>query len=240
MPRFSGGEWRGAFAALLFDLDGTLLDTVRDIALALNRTLEEQGLDPLPEDSVRRMIGRGSPILIERAAAMRGCKLDPPGHAAMLERFFHHYDEVERSDAASARPFSGAADALHRLHGAGFRTAVVTNKHHRFATGLLDRLELAPFIDVVIGGDSCPRRKPDPLPLIAACERLGVPASAALMVGDSVNDVEAARAAGMPVACVSYGYNEGRDARTLDCDVLLDSLIELPPLLERMPQSSRA
>jgi phosphoglycolate phosphatase len=232
--------WRGrAFAALLFDLDGTLLDTVRDIALALNRTLEERSIEPLSEEAVRRMIGRGSPMLIERAAASSGRVLDAATHAAMLERFFHHYDEVEQSDAGSARPFAGAAEGLRALHGAGFRTAVVTNKHHRFAAGLLDRLGLAPFVDVVIGGDSCPRRKPDPLPLLVACERLGVGPSAALMVGDSVNDVDAARAAGMPIACVSYGYNEGRDPRTLDCDVLLDSLADLPPLLRPVSESPR-
>ena len=86
-------------------------------------------------------------------------------------------------------------------------------------------------LDVVVGGDTCERRKPDPQPLLFSCESLHVPATESLMVGDSVNDVQAARAAGIPVICVSYGYNEGRDPRTLDCDALLDSLSELPPLL---------
>jgi len=108
---------------------------------------------------------------------------------------------------------------------------VVTNKQHRFAVALFKRLGLAAWIDAVVGGDTCARRKPDPQPLLFACESLKVPPAATLMVGDSVNDVQAARGAGIPIVCVSYGYNEGRDPRTLDCDLLLDSLTELPPLL---------
>jgi phosphoglycolate phosphatase len=108
---------------------------------------------------------------------------------------------------------------------------VVTNKQFRFADALLRRLGLSVWVDLVIGGDTCERRKPDPQPLLFACESLQVPPSGSLMVGDSVNDVEAARAAGIAVVCVSYGYNEGRDPQTLDCDALLDSLAELPALL---------
>jgi phosphoglycolate phosphatase len=93
-------------------------------------------------------------------------------------------------------------------------------------------LDLADWVDVVVGGDTCVRRKPDPQPLLFACESLHVAPSESLMVGDSVNDVQAARAAAIPVICVSYGYNEGRDPRTLECDLLLDSLAELPPLLQ--------
>jgi phosphoglycolate phosphatase len=232
MPSNDAAHWRGRpISALLFDLDGTLLDTVRDIALALNRTMADYGFAAFADDQVRHMIGRGSPILIQRAAAEQGRSLDAAAHAAMVERFFHHYEEVEESDAGTARPFAGAVEALRAVHACGLRTAVVTNKHHRFAVGLLERLRLAAWVDVVIGGDSCARRKPDPEPLLVACERLEVGVKRALMVGDSVNDVEAARAAGMPVVCVSYGYNEGRDPATLDCDALLGTLEQLPALL---------
>ena len=96
---------------------------------------------------------------------------------------------------------------------------------------MLERLELAALVDVVIGGDTCEQRKPEPGPLLLACRRLDVSVEDSLMVGDSLNDTSAARAAGMPVVCVTYGYNEGRDPRTLDCDALLASLAELPPLL---------
>jgi phosphoglycolate phosphatase len=233
MHKGTGAQWRGRpLSAVLFDLDGTLLDTVADIALALNRTLCEYGAQALAENDVRGMIGRGSPILIERALAAQGRALDPKLQAAMVERFFHHYGELEESNEDRAQPYAGAADALCEIHGAGLRTAVVTNKQHRFAVALFKRLGLASWVDVVVGGDTCARRKPDPQPLLFACQSLQVPAAAALMVGDSVNDVQAARGAGIPIVCVSYGYNEGRDPRTLQCDLLLDSLAELPPLLQ--------
>ena len=228
-----GAHWRGQrLAAVLFDLDGTLLDTVADIALALNRTMVEYDCKPLAEDEVRRMIGRGSPVLIERAAASQGRIIDAATQAEMNERFFHYYARLEESNEDSAQPYAGAAESLRILHEAGLRIAVVTNKQHRFAAGLLRRLDLARWVDVVVGGDTCARRKPDPQPLFFACESLQVPPSESLMVGDSANDVQAARAAGIPVVCVSYGYNEGRDPRTLECDLLLDSLTELPALLQ--------
>jgi phosphoglycolate phosphatase len=225
-------HWRGQrLAAVLFDLDGTLLDTAADIALALNRTMVEYECKPLAEDDVRRMVGRGSPILIERAVAAQDRIIDAATQAAMLERFFHHYGQLEESNEDTAQPYTGVAESLRTLHDAGLRTAVVTNKQHRFAGALLDRLGLADWVDVVVGGDTCARRKPDPQPLLFACDSLHVPPSESLMVGDSVNDVQAARAAGIPIVCVSYGYNEGRDPRTLECDLLLDSLAELPALL---------
>ena len=233
MPSPGDAHWRGQrVAAVLFDLDGTLLDTLADIASALNRTMVERDCKPLAEADVRGMIGRGAPILIERAAASQGRFIDAAAQAAMTERFFHHYGQLEESNEHSARPYAGAAESLRILHDAGLRTAVVTNKQHRFAAALLNRLGLAHWVDVVVGGDTCPQRKPDPQPLLFACESLHVPPSSALMVGDSVNDVQAARAAGIPIVCVSYGYNEGRDPRSLECDVLLDSLAELPALLQ--------
>jgi phosphoglycolate phosphatase len=233
MHKFAGVHWRGRpLSAVLFDLDGTLLDTAGDIALALNRAIAEYGWTELAESDVRAMIGRGSPILIERAAAAQGRALDNVTQAAMVERFFHYYGELEKADEDRARPYTGAAEALRSVHDAGLHTAVVTNKQHRFAGALLKRLGLESWIDVVVGGDTCERRKPDPQPLLFACESLRVPASQALMVGDSVNDVQAARAAGIPVVCVSYGYNEGRAPDTLNCDSLLDSLAALPALLE--------
>lgn len=214
--------------ALLFDLDGTLLDTARDIALALARAFADHGhAAPTPE-AVRRMIGKGAPILVERAAAAMALPLDSARHAALLERFFHHYGRLQEADECAAEPYPGAREALAALHAAGLPLAVVTNKQHRFACGLLERRALAPYLRLVVGGDSCERRKPDPMPLLHACAQLGVAPAQAWMIGDSVNDVQAARAAGMPVYCVPYGYNEGADPRTLPCDGLLETLAELP------------
>ena len=241
MHKSAAAVWRGRpVSAVLFDLDGTLLDTAADIALALNRTMTEYGCKTMTEDDVRRMIGRGAPILIERAAAAQDRPIDDATQGAMVERFFHHYGELDRSNEDRAQPYDGAAEALAAVHGAGLRTAVVTNKQHRFVGTLLERLSLAAWVDVVVGGDTCARRKPDPQPLLFACESLRVAPAESLMVGDSVNDVLAARAAGIPVVCVSYGYNEGRDPRTLECDSLLDSLDELPGLLQiRRPPAGR-
>jgi phosphoglycolate phosphatase len=225
-------QWRGrALEAILFDLDGTLLDTAADIAEALNRTLAEHGWPPVPPGEVRRMIGRGAPMLIERAAVFQNRAPDAAGQAAMVERFFHHYGFLEESGEFKAEAYAGAAECLRALHEAGLRIAVVTNKQHRFANGLLKKLGLSPWVDCIVGGDSCPRRKPDPAPLLFACEQIQVAPSRALMVGDSTNDVQAARGAGIPVLCVPYGYNEGADPRNLPCDGFVESLGDLPGLL---------
>jgi phosphoglycolate phosphatase len=224
--------WRGQpVNCVLFDLDGTLFDTASDIASALNRVLGEFALEPLPVTEVARMIGRGSPVLVERALAARGLSWGEAQRAAMAQRFLHHYGELEENGEAVAQPYPAVGETLERLHGAGLPIAVVTNKVWRFANALLHRLDYMRFINVVVGGDTCERRKPDPQPLLFACEALGVPSTQALMVGDSVNDVKAARAAGIPVVCVPYGYNEGQDSRTLACDAMIDSLADLPRLL---------
>jgi phosphoglycolate phosphatase len=228
----STAAWRGQpLEGVLFDLDGTLLNTAADIARALNRALAERGWAPLAVGEVSRMIGRGSPILIERAAAVRGHALNAADGAAMLERFFHHYAALEERNESDAQPYPGVGEALRTLHQAGLRIAVVTNKQRRFADDLLHRLDLMRWIDVVVGGDTCERRKPDPQPLLFACQSLAVSPSRALMVGDSINDVTAARAARIPIVCVPYGYNEGQDPSTLTCDVMIENLADLRFLL---------
>lgn len=225
-------------AAVLFDLDGTLLDTVDDIALALNRTLAERAWQPVASGDVRQLIGRGAPLLIRRAAALQGRVLDDDGFQVMVERFLEHYSALEHRNECAALPFDGAASALQRLHGAGLRIAVVTNKQQRFAESLLRLRGLGRWVDLTVGGDTCERRKPDPQPLLYACATFGVPPGAALMVGDSINDVQAARAAGVSVVCVPYGYNEGQDPRQLPCDALIESLADLPAMVLHEPQTA--
>ncbi len=217
----------------MFDLDGTLLDTVAAISTGLNRALSEQRLGPVPQAQVRDMIGGGGPILITRALAWLGVALPEGDRAALLQRYFLHYERIETGAEHSARVYPGATEALERLHRMGLKLAVVTNKPQKLAFGLLQRLGLTQWIQVVLGGDSCERRKPDPLPLQAACAAMRIGPEHALMVGDSVNDVLAAHAAGMPVVCVPYGYNEGNDPRQLPCDAFIETLAELPGLLSR-------
>jgi phosphoglycolate phosphatase len=193
----------------------------------------ESGWAPIAERDVRRMIGRGGQVLVERAAQSQQRTLDADTIAKLVERFFHHYGALEESHESVTEPYEGVMDALRRLRQAGLRSAVVTNKQHRFAEEVLRRLGLQPWIDLIVGGDSCERRKPDPQPLLYACEQLRLAPSRMLMVGDSINDVQAARAARTGVTRVTYGYNEGQDPRTLPCDAWIDSLTELPGLLLR-------
>ncbi|HEY6133046.1 MAG TPA: phosphoglycolate phosphatase [Rubrivivax sp.] len=225
-------SWRGVpLQAVLFDLDGTLLDTAGDIALALRRAFGARGLAGPAEADVRLMIGRGAPLLVERACVALGQTLDAEAKATLVEGFFHYYGRLQDDDECAAEPYAGAREALQALHAAGLPLAIVTNKQQRFALGLLKRLGLAPYLSLVVGGDTCERRKPDPQPLQWACAQLGADTARTLMVGDSVNDVLAARAAGTPVVCVPYGYNEGQDSRTLPCDAMVETLADLPAML---------
>ncbi len=227
-------HWLGRpLHAVLFDLDGTLVDTATDIALALGLALAEQRLPALPVAAVRTMIGRGAAVLVERALDSCGAQLADDAQRALLASYHHHYaalhDELQ-GGGSTARAYGGASDALAALHEFGLRLAVVTNKPQAVALRLLQRLGLSPWFDLVVGGDNADAagRKPGGEPLLHACDAMGVAPQHALMVGDSAVDVAAARAAGMPVLCVPYGYNEGTDARALEADGFVDTLAELP------------
>ena len=217
--------------AVLFDLDGTLVDTAGDIAHALNLALDEVGLARARLEDVRDRVGRGGPILIERTLQAAGVALDADGRSRLHDRFIHHYHALHQSGESRAVAYPGANSALSQLAGQGLQLAVVTNKQRSLAVRTLQATGLASNLKVVVGGDSGPHRKPHPGPLLAALEELGVAAEAGLMVGDSTNDVAAARGAGLPVWVVPYGYNEGQDPRELPCDGIIESLAELPALL---------
>jgi phosphoglycolate phosphatase len=229
---FDPPQWKGrTLQAVLLDLDGTLLDTVDDITTVLNQALGEQQLGPLAPREVRALIGRGAPTLIARAVARLGTSAIGADHTVLLDRFCFHYGRLHMFDECTASVYPGAREGLGKLYALGLRLAVVTNKKTHFAVTLLKRLGLSDCIQVVVGGDSCARRKPDPQPLYFACDALRVDPAQALMVGDSMTDVLAARAAGLPVVCVPYGYNEGGDPRTLACDAFIETLADLPTLL---------
>lgn len=230
-------EGPGALQALLFDLDGTLLDTAEDIASALNRALGEQQAAPLKPERVRELIGRGAPMLVQRVIARLQPRPWPVDAELLLQRFYFHSDQIQQAHEYRARPYRGVAQGLAQLHAQGLRLAVVTNKSRHAAVALLAELQLADFIEVVVGGDCVAQRKPHPEALLLACEALKVEVGHALMVGDSATDVLAARAAGMRIVCVPYGYNEGADPRTLSCDALVESVADLPQLLFGGPSS---
>lgn len=217
--------------AVLFDLDGTLGDTAVDIAGALNRALAEQGLPRLSAAQVRALIGRGVPTLVERAVALLGAARESADARLLLEGFHSHYERMQQRDEIQARAYPGVAQGLAELRALGLRLAVVTNKPKKASADLLVRWQLSRWIDIVIAGDDSVHRKPHPQPLLNACQELGVLPDEALMVGDSLTDVLAARNAGLAVVCVTYGYNEGADPRGLPCDALIGTIDELPGLL---------
>ncbi|HEX7055408.1 MAG TPA: phosphoglycolate phosphatase [Burkholderiales bacterium] len=205
--------------AVLLDLDGTLLDTAPDIAQAANAMLAEQGLPPLPADTVREFIGSGIPKLVERCLEAAGA----PTSEAALASFRVHY---ERLNGGASSPYPGAAAALGRLRAAGLRLACVTNKAAAYTLPLLEKTGLAPFFDAVVAADQVGRRKPDPEPFLHACRELGASPGEAVVIGDSANDAQGARAAGCRVLLVCYGYSEGRDVREIDSDGVVDTLGE--------------
>ena len=225
----NGADAAGAIRAVIFDLDGTLVDTAGEIAAALNRTLEELGLASLEQVAVEALIGRGVHSLVERALAMTegGALIDV--HAA-VERFEAHYAQTVGTDA---RLFPGVMSGLRSFAEAGLAMSVVTNKPRFFTELLLERSEVAPFFKAVVAGDDGIKRKPAADMLLAACERMGSRPGETLMLGDSDNDVVAARAAGCPVWCVPYGYNEGRGPETLACDRLVDTVDEAAAAIAR-------
>jgi phosphoglycolate phosphatase len=218
--------------AVIFDLDGTLVDTASEIAAALNRTLEELGLSRIEPAAVEALIGRGVRSLVERALAKAegGALIEV---TAAVERFEAHYAQTVGTDA---RLFAGVMPGLRRLAEAGIAMSVVTNKPRFFTEMLLERLEVAPLMKAVVAGDDGIRRKPNADMLLAACERMGSAPGQSLMLGDSDNDVVAARAAGCPVWCVPYGYNEGRGPETLQCDRLVQTIEEAARLIAPAPR----
>ena len=211
--------------AIAFDLDGTLLDTVHDLALAMNRLFAERALAPIATARVADLIGKGMPNLVRRAfAEVSGRAADDAEVGALLDRFGAIYAGVLGTRTVL---FGGVVDGLARLHAAGYPLAVVTNKARDFIAPHLARAGLARYFATCVGAGDALAVKPDPAPLRVAAERLGVPVSRMLMVGDSGNDARCARAAGCPVVILPYGYNEGAPVQAIDCDGIVDSIATL-------------
>lgn len=220
-----------AVRAVMIDLDGTLLDTIPDLAAATNLMLGHLGHEPLPLAVVRTYVGKGIPRLVERALArdIEG-RADAATLAAALPVFERFYTEV---NGRHTTIYPGVREGLELFRAAGFRLACVTNKSGAFTGPLLERMALAHFFELTVAGDTLPRKKPDPMQLLHACTQFGVPPEYMLMIGDSANDAQAARAAGCPVFCVPYGYNEGQAVQSLDVDAIVGSLVDCIPLIKK-------
>lgn len=233
-------SWTQLQAAIV-DLDGTMVDTLGDFEVALNRALADLDLPPVPRAWVQQTVGKGSEHLIRSVLAHQLALSEQTGAGKLCPsrsvenlfepawlRYQHHYLAIN-GDFAAVYP--GVIEGLQQLRSAGLQLACLTNKPLSFAKPLLQAKGLAPFFTHVFGGDSFARKKPDPLPLLKTCEALGVQPAQALMVGDSSNDAQAARAAGCPVVLVRYGYNHGEPVDAVDADAHVDTLTQIAPLM---------
>lgn len=217
------------FEAAIIDLDGTMVDTLGDFVAVLQLMLRDL---PVPYSEyvvqsqvVERLVGKGSENLIRNVLRLADpqCAADTENglYAMAWERYQYHYSHV---NGQFARVYDGVNDGLQQFTSWGWRLACVTNKPTAFAKELLQAKGLSGYFSVVLGGDACERKKPDPQPLIKACEMLGVSTERTLMVGDSSNDAQAARAAGCPVLLVTYGYNHGLPIQAVDADAFTQAL----------------
>lgn len=217
--------------AIAIDLDGTMLDTVEDLAIAVNHMLDELRLPALELALVRTFVGKGIANLVARS--LRAALGREPEEALLLRAMPLYEGHYDRVNGRTTTIYPGVEEGLDRLAAAGFPLACITNKLARFTAPLLDRIGFARYFSLVVCGDTLPKRKPDPLPLTHAAAHFGVAPGELLMIGDSLNDAEAARAAGCPIFCVTYGYNEGADVRTLDVDAIVPTLAEAANLVRR-------
>ena len=215
-------------SAVTIDLDGTLADTIPDLAAGANAMLAELGRPGLGLERIRTFVGKGIPKLVERTLT------ESFGDAALMDRALAAFERCyAECNGRHSALYPGVSEGLEALRKMGVPLACVTNKSGRFTVPLLEQLGLARYFEQVIAGDTLAQKKPDPAQLLHACRGFGVAPGEMLVIGDSVNDAEAARAAGCPIFCVTYGYNEGRDVRELDVDAIVASLVEATRLIEK-------
>ena len=224
------GQAALAGAVIAFDLDGTLIDTAPDLIGTLNWLLAEEGLTPLGLDEARPFIGRGARWMIERGYQAAGAPLEATRIQPLFDRFLVHYNA---HIADESRPFPGVVAALEALKADGARLAVCTNKLTGLSRTLLDALDLSRLFDAVVGADAAPAAKPDPRHLEAAIAAAGGSKDRAILVGDAATDAGAARAAGVPLILVTFGYTE-TPAAELEPDILIDHFDALPAACLRL------
>ena len=211
--------------AVLLDLDGTLLDTLPDLAAAANAMRQALGMPALDESLIRTFVGKGADNLIARslAASLEAPEPDPKTFEIAKHHFFEHY---QANNGRLTQIYPGVTEGLIALTDLGLQLAVVTNKPYEFSIPLLEQTDLLRHLQLVVGGDTCARRKPDAEPILYACQQLGYSPAASLTIGDSINDALAARAAGGSVLAVPYGYNEGAPVTDLPVDGIVPTVLE--------------
>ena len=217
--------------AVVIDLDGTLLNTAPDLAHAAELMMADLGR-PCPSlETISTYIGNGVSRLVKRV--LTG-EMDAEPEAALFEQaivsYQKHYGEHV---SLHSRPFDGVVEGLDAFRAMGLHVACITNKAEQFTLPLLKDTGLIGYFELVLSGDALPKRKPDPLPLLHACEVFKVKPAELLLIGDSLNDTQAARAAGCPVFCVPYGYNRGRPVAELDLDAVVPTLAEAAKMVTK-------
>ena len=214
---------------VLIDLDGTLVDSVPDLAFSIDQMLIDLDMPVRGEDKVKHWVGNGIERLVKRALvnAMDGDP-DEALYQRALPLFKSHYT---LNNSKRSHLYEGVIEGLDYIRSRGYRMGCVTNKASKFTHPLLRDLGLADYFEVIICGDDTPKIKPDPLPLLTAAQRMQVDPNQSLMIGDSSNDVRAARAAGFQIICTSYGYNHGEDIRRYGPDAVIDSMVELENII---------
>jgi len=220
-----------AVQAIVIDLDGTLLNTAPELSEAANRMLRDMDYAPVSQELLASYIGNGISWLVKRA--LTGDMHATPDAALYdhaLPIFEKHYTEL----LLESKVFEGVIEGLDEMRAAGFRLGCITNKVERYTTPLLAGVGLAKYFEIVLAGDTLPEKKPHPMPLLHAAKFFGVPIEQLLLIGDSLNDTLAARAAGCPVFCVPYGYNHGEPVETLDLDAVIANLSAAIPLMNRV------
>ncbi len=222
---------------IVFDLDGTLVDTAPDLMASLNHTIAAADLRPVVYEDLTHLVGHGARAMIERAFTLRQTPLDQDRLQALLERFIKHYGENMPGDSTV---FPGLTASLDSLAAAGYRLAVCTNKLESLARPLIEKLGLAPYFQAITGGDTFEMRKPDPRHLTETILLAGGDPARALMVGDSINDILAARNAGIACLAVPFGYSD-EPIESLGADALITHFDQLTPALaERLIAEKRA
>jgi phosphoglycolate phosphatase len=218
------------FRTIVFDLDGTLIDSARDVGAAVNRVLADHRLDPLDDTTLRTLMGEGGRVRTRKAFALRGVTLDDATLSARVRDFIRYYAE---RPVVHTRAYDGVAETLDRLVAAGVRLAICTNKYEDSARDVLQRLGLMAVIADVAGADTFDVRKPDPGHVLKLLARMGADRAAAAMVGDSVHDVHAGQRAGLPTVAVSWGYTE-TPARQLGADAVVERFADIPAALANL------
>ncbi|MCX5544085.1 HAD-IA family hydrolase [Paraburkholderia sp. CNPSo 3076] len=217
--------------AVLFDLDGTLLHTSPDIGNALNRALAENGFPLLAPGVAQTLIGGGSEILVDRALALLGVDARPSTLDLVLRRYEASYQQICRDENQLTGFYPGAEATLDSLREMGLKLGLVTDSESRFVDPLMWRFGMQAWFDIVVDANVRLPRKPDPEPLLHACEALGVDPTHTLFVGDCVTDALAAQAANMPMVCVSYGYSHNHPVSELPCLRVIHHISELHDLI---------